>query len=75
VSDLRRRPHGPQRIVLVQGGDAEDGHGCIADELLDRPAVALHDLLDRREVAAHQRSQRFGVELLAESGAAGNVGE
>jgi hypothetical protein len=37
--------------------------------------VALHDLFDGREVAAHEGSQRFRVELLAERGASGHIGE
>src|SRR5581483_6455388 len=32
---------GPQRAVVVQEGDAEDGHDGVADELLDRAAVPL----------------------------------
>lgn len=33
-------------IVLVEDRDTEDGHDGIADELLDRPSVALDDRLD-----------------------------
>jgi hypothetical protein len=44
---------GAKGIVLVHGRDAEDGHDRIADELLDRAALALE-----------QRSHRGGVALV-----------
>ena len=37
-------------VILVEGGDAEDGHDRVADELLHRPAVALEDALHLFEV-------------------------
>lgn len=45
-------------------GSAEDGHDGIADELLDRSAVALDHLAHRGEVAAHDVPQRLRVHLL-----------
>ena len=36
-----RRADRPQRVVLVSGGQPEDRHHGIADELLDRAAVPL----------------------------------
>ena len=72
---LRGRAHRSQRVVLVQHGDSEDGHDGVPDELLDRPFVALDDRLHLVEVPAHHASQRLGVELLAERGRPGDVGE
>ena len=46
-------------------GYAEHGHHGIADELLDRPAVALEDAPHRREVAGHERPEGLRVEPLA----------
>ena len=43
LADLGGRPHRAQRVILVQLRDAEDRHHRVADELLDRPAVALDD--------------------------------
>ncbi len=43
VAHLRRRPHGAQRLVLMEHRYAEHGHHRISDELLHRPAVALDD--------------------------------
>ena len=36
LPELRRRPHGAQRVVLVRGGDAEDAEELVADACLDR---------------------------------------
>ena len=75
VAHLDRRAAGPQRVVLVHLGDAEDGHDRIADELLHRPAVRLDDPLHPLEVAGEQGPQRLGVGRLAERGRAGHVAE
>ena len=61
-----RGSHGPQRVVLVHPGQAEDRHDRIPDVLLDRPAVALQDGLHRREVQREHLSQRLAVEPVAE---------
>ena len=74
-ADLVGGPHRPQGVVLVDRGDAEDRHDGIADELLDRSAVALDDAAHRREVPRHQCPQRLWVELFAKGGRAGHVGE
>ena len=62
VAHLDRRAHRPQRVVLVHDRDAEDGHHRVADELLDRAAVALDDRPHPLEVAGEQRPQRLRVE-------------
>ena len=75
VAHLDRRPHRPQRVVLVHDRHAEHGHHRVADELLDGAAVALDDRLHPLEVAREQRAQRLRVEPLAERGRAGDVAE
>ena len=44
VDELERRPDGPLGVVLVGGRRAPDGHHRVADELLDRAAVAADDV-------------------------------
>ena len=44
VDQLEGGPDGPLGVVLVGGRRAPDGHHRVADELLDRAAVALDDL-------------------------------
>ncbi len=75
VVHLDRGAAGAQRIVLVHLRDAEDGHHRIADELLHRSPVRLHDRLHALEVTGEQRAQRFGVGRLAQRGRAGDVAE
>ena len=66
LAHLGRRAHGAQRVVLVDGGDPEDGHDRVADVLLDGAAVPLDHRGHSLEVASHQRADRLGVERLAE---------
>ncbi len=69
------RPHRSQRIVLVDGRQAEHRHDGVADVLLDGPAVRLelgaHDV----EVAGHHLPQGFGVEPFAQVGRALQIRE
>ena len=66
VAHLRRRPHGSQRVVLVHQGNAEDGHHRVADELLHRSPVRLHDRFHTLEVARQLGAQRLRISRLAE---------
>ena len=75
VAHLVRGSQRAQRVVLVQHRHAEDGHHRVADELLDRAAVALDDRLHPVEVAREQRAQRLGIRRLAERRRAGDVAE
>ena len=59
----------------MQHRHAEYGHDRIANELLHRAAVVLHDRLHLVEVAGEQPAQRLGVEAFAERGRAGDVAE
>src|SRR5439155_26201456 len=54
---------------------AEHRHHGVADELLDRPAVALEHGAHLAEVAGHDRAQYLGVEPLAEAGRVRDVAE
>ena len=72
---LPGRAYGAECIVLVRDGDAEDGHDRVADELLDRAAVALEDGAQVLEVPAHARAERLGVGRLAEARRADEVAE
>ena len=51
IAHLDRRPHRAQRVVLVDVRQPEDRHRRVADELLDRAAVALEDRAQLRVVA------------------------
>ena len=75
LAHLGCRAHGPQRVVLVHPGQAEDRHDRIPDVLLDRPAVALQHGLHRREVQREHLSQRLAVEPVAELRGALQVAE
>ena len=75
LADLGHRSHCPQRVVLVRHRDAEDRHRRIADELLHRAAMPLHDQPDLLEVAAHRPPHRLGVEPLTEGRRPGHVAE
>jgi hypothetical protein len=69
------RPDRPQGVVLVGGGDAEDGHDRVAGELLHRAAVVADHRPHGVVVAGHDLGQRLGVEPLAERGRAAQVAE
>jgi hypothetical protein len=71
----RRRPDGPQRVVLVHRRQAEDGHDRVPDVLFDPAAVLLEHGLHLVEVAREQLAQGLGIERLAEVGGAFEVGE
>ncbi len=58
VVQLPGCPYRPQRVILVDLGDAEHGQHRVADELLDLPPVALDRRSRDREVAAHDARDR-----------------
>ncbi len=66
---------GPQRVVLVQDGDAEDGEHGVPDELLDAAPVRGDHLAGGAEEPPHDLLQRLGVDLLADGRVAGDVAE
>src|SRR4029079_6600835 len=70
-----RGPDRAQRVVLAHQRYAEHGHHLVADELLDRAAVALDHTDAELEEVGHDAPQRLGVESLGESGGRDNVTE
>jgi diketogulonate reductase-like aldo/keto reductase len=73
--ELVRGADGANGVVLVHDRHAEHGHHRVADELLDRAAVALDDAPRLLEVAREDPAEALGVELLAEGRRPGDVGE
>ena len=72
---LGRRSDGPQGIVFMDCGKPEDGHDCVADELLDGAMVAFDGGLHRGEVLGEHGSQGLRIERLAELGRSDDVTE
>ena len=62
--EVERRPDGALGVVLGRGRRAPDGHDGVADELLDRAAVALDQASARVEVAREQLARLLGVAAL-----------
>ncbi len=71
VAQLDRRTDRAQRVVLVHERNPERGHHGVADELLDRAAVAIEHVTSSLVIARPDAAQRLGVELLAERGRVG----
>jgi hypothetical protein len=69
------RPQGPGGVILVGGRHPEHRHHRIADELLDRPLLRLDLPAHGREVGAHDLLEVLGVQVLAQRGRPGDVGE
>ena len=65
AAELDGRPHRAQRVVLVHDRDPEDAEDGVADELLDRAAMALEHRPRRLVIARPDAPERFRVELLA----------
>ena len=66
AAELDGRAHGAKRVVLVHDRDPEDGEHGVADELLDRAAVALEHRPRSLVIARPDAPERLRVELLAE---------
>src|SRR5712691_786079 len=64
-----------QRIVLVRLGNAEHGHHCVADALLDRAAVALDDLAHLLVIPGHQPPRRVRMRAFSERRGTDDVAE
>ena len=75
LSHPERGAEGTDRVVLVRGRDAEHGHHCVADELLDGATLGFDLLAHRREVAGHHLAEMLGVQTLAQLRGARHVGE
>ena len=75
VGQLERRANGPLGVVLVRGGRAPHRHDRVADELLDRAAVARDHVARDGAVALEGVAHLLGVALLGERREADEVGE
>jgi hypothetical protein len=65
VADRQRRPDGALRVVVVRHRRAEDGHHRVADELLDRAAVALELAAEPLVVRPQDRLDVLRIELVS----------
>src|SRR5947208_326655 len=63
------------RPDCVRSAGSPDRHHRIADELLDRAAIADHDVGSELEVAAQGVPDLLGVALLREGGEPDQIGE
>ena len=59
--ELQGGPDGALGVVLVRDRRSPERHHRVADELLDDPAVALHDLAALLEVAGQELPDLLGV--------------
>ena len=75
VHQVERRPDRAFGVVLVGDRRTPDGHHRVADELLDRAAVALDDVAGEVEVAGQQLPGLLRVAALRERREADEVGE
>ncbi len=69
------REHGPARVVLVGDGRAEKSHEAVAEELIDRPLVAV-DFAERQlEEPVEQEVHRLGAQAVGERRRAHQIAE
>ena len=73
--EVEGRADRPLGVVLVGGGRAPDCHDGIADELLDRSAIALDELAAGLKVTRQQVSNLLSIPALAHAGEPDQVGE
>ena len=75
IHELECGADGPLGIVLLCHGRTPDSHHGVADELLDRAAVALDHLAGRLEVPREQLARILGVACLGRGREADEVGK
>ena len=75
VDQLEGGPDGALGIVLVGDGRTPHRHDRVADELLDRTAVARDDLTREVEVAGQELARVLRVAALGKAREADQVGE
>ena len=73
--DVECRADCPLGVVLAGDRRAPHGHDRVADELLDRAAVAADDLAGKLEVARQELAGLLGVPALRQGREADEVGE
>ena len=64
VADRERGAHGALRVVLVRDRGSEERHDGVADELLDRAAVAFELVAQVLPVRVEERPHVLGIEVL-----------
>src|SRR5207342_371539 len=75
VANRQRGSNRTLRVVLVSGRRAEERHHSVADELLDRAAVALEFRPNPLVVRAEEGVDVLGIERLGARGEADEVAE
>ena len=75
LDQLEPRTDRPLGVVLARHRRTPDGHDRVADELLERAAVAAHDRAGSVEVAAQQFPHVLGLARLRERRVADDVHE
>ena len=75
VDEFERRPDRPLGVILVGRRGAPDGHDGVADELLDRPAVAGDHVAGHVEVAGQELASVLRVATLSQGREPDEVGE
>jgi len=75
VDQVQRGADGSFGVVVMRDRRAPDGHHGVADELLDRPAIAADDLLALLEIARQEFADGFGVTALGERREPDEIGE
>ncbi len=60
--DGQRRAQCAVRVILVGDGRAEESHHAVAQELVDRPVVAMDRAQDQGEGPVHDAVHLLGVE-------------
>ena len=66
IAHLKGGAHGPERVILMHDGNAEDTDDRVADELLNDATMPLDRGAHRLVVTIENASQHFGVKALAE---------
>jgi hypothetical protein len=73
--DLHGRADRALGIVAVRDRSTEHGHHAVADMLVNAPAIARDDAVDRCEEGVQQLMGLLGVESPSQLGVARQIGE
>ena len=75
LDEIESGAHRPLGVVLGGSRRAPDGHDGVADELLDRPAVAADQRARELEVAREQVTRLLRITAFGERGEPDEIGE
>lgn len=75
VDHLQAGPYGPLRVVLVCDRCAEERKQPVAEEVSNRPLVAVHSLGHELESAVHDLGPLLGIQRLEDRRRSDHVGE